>query len=136
RKIGIGLIARIEIYEDGPGGNDFAISLQGHVERVATFGKNRRHDAPVTKGSIERSVRVVADHFEIAGEGKERKGAARDHDFAVRLYNHRGGYRRQAGEICSHFASSAESSVERAIWIVASDNKVFIREVILFIGLS
>ena len=42
---------------------------------------------PFAKGSIERSVRVVADHFEIAEKGKERKGAARDHDLAVRLDN-------------------------------------------------
>jgi hypothetical protein len=52
------------------------------------LGKIRRHDAAIPKGSIERSVRVVADHFEIAEKGKERKGAARDYDFAVRLYNH------------------------------------------------
>ena len=77
----------IEIYKDGPGGNDLAVRLQGHVERVTTLGKNRRHDAAVAKGIIERSVRVVAGHFEIAEKGKERKGAARDHDLAVRLDN-------------------------------------------------
>src|SRR5205823_1427372 len=107
-KIGIGQIARIEIYEDGSGGNDLAVRLQGHVERVTTLWKSRRHDAAVAKGPVQGPVRVVADHFEIAGERKERKGTARDHDFAVRLYDHRGRHRRQAGEICSHFASSAE----------------------------
>ena len=89
RKIGIGRFANNEIYEYGPGGNDLAVSLQSHGGRVTALWKIRGHDAAVTKGSIERSVPVVADHFEIAGERKLRKGAARDHDLAVRLYNHR-----------------------------------------------
>src|SRR5438093_1280796 len=130
-KIRIGYIARVEIYEDGSGGNDLAVGLQGHVERVTTLRKSRRHDAAASKGPIERSVRVVADYFEIAQKGKKRKGAARDHDFAVRLDNHRRGDRGQAGEICSHFASPAEGGVERAIRIVAGDGKVFARVIIV-----
>ena len=136
RKIGIGLIANDEIYEDGPGGNDLAVSLQSHGGRVTALWKIRGHDAAVSKGRIERSVQVVADQFEIAEKRKERKGAARDHDFAVRLYHYRGGYRRQPGEICSHFATRAKAVVERPIRVVAGNDKVFPREVIVFIGLS
>src|SRR5204862_819130 len=73
---------------------------------------------------------------EIAEKRKERKGAARDHDFAVRLYHYRGGYRRQPGEICSHFATRAKAVVERAIRVVAGNDKVFAREVVVLIGLS
>src|SRR4030095_11425839 len=85
RKIGIGRLARIEIYEDGPGGNDLAVRLTGHVERVTAVGNIRRHDTAVSKGGMERPVRVVASQFKIAKESKERKGAACDHDFAIRL---------------------------------------------------
>ena len=36
-KIGIGHIARVEIYKVSPCGNDLAVRLQGYAERVTTF---------------------------------------------------------------------------------------------------
>jgi hypothetical protein len=85
-KIGIGHFARVEIYEVGPCGNDLAVSLQSDGGRVTPVArKSRRDDTAVPKGSIKRSIPIIADYFEIAGKGKERKGSARDYDFAVRL---------------------------------------------------
>ena len=116
RKIGIGRLARNEIYEDSPGSNDLAVRLQGHSGRVTTLWKSRRHDAAVSKGTIERSVRVVADHFEIAQKVKSGKAPPATTILPSGLYNHRE-YRRQTREICSHSATRAEggSSVPSAL---------------------
>ena len=90
RKVGIRTIVIGEINEVCSRSDNLAVSLQGHGEGVATLSwKTRRHDAAVAKGAIERSIQVIANYFEIAKKGKERKGAVRDHDFAVRLDDQR-----------------------------------------------
>jgi len=44
-------------YEDGPGGNDLAVRLQGHVERVTTFGRTLLHDEKLTGFlELERAI--------------------------------------------------------------------------------
>src|SRR6266545_1381395 len=90
-KIGIGHIARIEIEEISPGGDDFSVRLQGQRECETTVtGKNRSHDPTGTKRSVQRPVGIVTRDLEIAGKSKERISATSDDDFPVGLNYHGG----------------------------------------------
>src|SRR5262249_41829036 len=90
REVSVRVVLGRKINEVSSGGDNLAIRLQGYGKGVAALpGKSRRNDTALAKGIIERSIRVVTDDLEIAEKCKQRKGAACDHDFAVRLDDYR-----------------------------------------------
>src|SRR5205823_9433000 len=76
REVGIRRVFAGEINEVGPRGDDLAIGLQGHRKGVTALpGKTGCDDAAAAEAGIERAVRIVTHHFEVAEKGKLRKGA-------------------------------------------------------------
>ena len=125
-----------KINEVSSSGDDLAIGLQGQSEGIASLTrKTRCHNAAIAKGSVERSIRVVTDQFEVAEKGKERKSAACDQDFTIGLDKNRRSHSGQPGKICPHFAIHAKGGVKRAVSVVARDGEVLASVIIVFIGL-
>jgi hypothetical protein len=57
-------------------------------------------------------IGIIAGQFEVAGEDEERESAARDQDFPIRLNDHGGDVRSQAGKTGRYFCIDSEGAID------------------------